>query len=42
VLEFYANGSADPSGYGEGQRYLGAATVTTDAAGSASFAATLP
>ncbi len=35
----YANPSADPSGYGQGQYYLGYATVTTDANGNASFGA---
>jgi uncharacterized delta-60 repeat protein len=39
-LDFYANAAADPSGYGEGQRYLGSATVTTDASGNATFVAT--
>lgn len=37
-LEFFANDSADSSGYGEGQQFLGAADVTTDASGNASFA----
>lgn len=31
VVDFYANSAADPSGYGEGERWLGAHTVTTDA-----------
>jgi len=37
TLRFYANDSCDPSGFGEGQRSLGATTVSTDGAGSASF-----
>lgn len=41
-LEFFANNAADPSGYGEGQRYIGAISVTTDASGVANFNATLP
>jgi hypothetical protein len=41
-LEFFANQTADPSGYGEGQTYLGATSVTTDATGNASFTVTLP
>ena len=40
-IEFYAAAAADPTGYGEGERYLGFATVTTDASGNASIAATL-
>ncbi|WP_148596529.1 Ig-like domain-containing protein [Aquisphaera giovannonii] len=39
TIQFFANGSADPSGNGEGQSYLGATTVTTDANGDASFQA---
>lgn len=42
TLDFYANNEADPSGHGEGQRWLGAATVTTNADGDAHFAAVLP
>jgi parallel beta-helix repeat protein len=38
-LDFYVNGSCDPSGYGEGSTYLGVKTVTTDAGGDASFTA---
>jgi titin len=41
-LDFYANSSCDPSGYGEGELYLGSDTVTTDGSGNASFTATLP
>jgi hypothetical protein len=37
TLDFYANTELDPSGFGEGERYLGAATVTTDADGLAVF-----
>jgi CSLREA domain-containing protein len=40
-LEFFANVTADPSGYGEGQRYLGAYTVTTNAVGVTPFNTTL-
>ncbi len=37
TLDFYANSAADPSGFGEGQRWLGSAQVTTDTAGDADF-----
>jgi hypothetical protein len=40
-IEFFSNQSPDPSGYGEGQTYLGFATVTTDGSGNASFNTTL-
>ncbi len=40
-LDFYATGACDPSGYGEGQYYLGADTVTTDGNGDVTFATTL-
>ena len=33
-LEFFANTAADPTGYGEGQTYLGYVNVTTDANGN--------
>jgi parallel beta-helix repeat protein len=42
TLQFFANAVADPSGYGEGQTYLGSYTVTTDASGNASFVASFP
>ncbi|HEX5500756.1 MAG TPA: Ig-like domain-containing protein, partial [Thermomicrobiales bacterium] len=41
VIDFYANASADPSGYGEGERHLGSTIATTDGAGHAAFAVTL-
>ena len=37
-----ANAAADPSGYGEGQRFLGSTTVTANAVGNTSFDVTLP
>ncbi|HKI19981.1 MAG TPA: Ig-like domain-containing protein, partial [Isosphaeraceae bacterium] len=40
-LEFFSNAVADPSGVGQGQTFLGAAEVTTDATGAASFSATV-
>jgi hypothetical protein len=41
TIDFYANAVADPSGYGQGQTYLGATTVTTDGNGNATFTAML-
>lgn len=38
----FASQAANPSGYGEGQRYLGAIQVTTDADGNAAFTVHLP
>ena len=40
-IEFFANDACDPSGYGEGQRYLGAQRVTTDESGNVAFTVTL-
>jgi parallel beta-helix repeat protein len=37
ALDFYASDSCDASGNGEGERYLGSDTVTTDGSGDASF-----
>jgi CSLREA domain-containing protein len=37
AVHFYASATADPSGHGEGQTYLGTTNVLTDAAGNASF-----
>lgn len=41
-VEFFGNDSADPSGYGQGQSYLGFTNVTTDGNGNASFDVTFP
>lgn len=41
-LDFYYSSEADPSGHGEGEYYLGEATVTTNGDGDAAFDATLP
>jgi len=38
-VEFFSNVSCDPSGNGEGQTFLGAISVTTEASGNASFTA---
>ena len=37
TIEVFANTACGPSGYGEGQSYIGNATATTDASGNASF-----
>ena len=36
-FDFYANSEADPSGFGEGERWLGWAEVITDSEGNANF-----
>jgi hypothetical protein len=41
TIQFFANDTCDPSGNGEGQLFLGATTVTTNASGNAIFTATL-
>ena len=41
TIQFFADPVGDPSGHGQGQTYLGQATVTTDAAGNAGFVASL-
>ena len=38
-IEFFASAAADPTGFGEGQTYLGFLAVTTDASGNATFSA---
>ena len=40
-LDFFSNTACDPSGYGEGETYLGSTEVTTDANGDAIFVASL-
>ena len=37
TLDFYANETLDDSGFGEGQRWIGSTTVSTDITGTASF-----
>lgn len=39
-VEFFSGATCDPSGYGEGETYLGSTTVTTDGHGGASLVAT--
>lgn len=36
-IEYFSNSTCDPSGHGEGRRFLDAHTVTTDGAGSATL-----
>lgn len=38
-IEFFASPECDPSGFGEGERFLGLTTVTTDAQGDAQYSA---
>ncbi len=40
-IQFFANPAADPSGFGQGQTYLGTETVTTNGNGVASFTITV-
>jgi hypothetical protein len=42
VVEFFANAVADPSGYGQGQTFIGSILLTTDSSGNRSFTALLP
>ncbi|MHB8973952.1 MAG: DUF4347 domain-containing protein [Pirellulaceae bacterium] len=37
VIDFYWSPAGDPSGYGEGQTYIGSTNVTTNGSGNASF-----
>ncbi|UCE18635.1 MAG: hypothetical protein JSV84_17585, partial [Gemmatimonadota bacterium] len=41
-LEFFSNNECDPSGYGEGETYLGDLVVQTDGDGNASFGFPFP
>lgn len=41
-IDFFASTTADASGHGQGETFLGTVSVTTDAAGHASISATLP
>ena len=40
LIDVYRNAAPDPSGFGQGQFYLGTVSVTTDGAGNATFALT--
>ncbi len=42
LIDFFGNSATDPAGNYEGQNYLGSSTVTTDAAGHATFDVNLP
>jgi hypothetical protein len=42
IIEFFSNSSADPSGYGEGEHFIGSASVTTDENGDVNFSEILP
>ncbi|MCA9292669.1 MAG: right-handed parallel beta-helix repeat-containing protein [Phycisphaerales bacterium] len=41
-VEFFASSACDPSGHGEGERFLGSAVVLTNGSGDAVFDVTLP
>ena len=41
TVDLYANSACNPSGFGEGEAWLGSKTVATDANGNASFSFTL-
>ena len=42
LIQFFANNSCDPSGFGEGETFIGSTSVTTDNNCNASFTVTLP
>jgi CSLREA domain-containing protein len=42
TIEIYTNATCDPSGHGEGHRWIHTLTVTTNASGDASFTALFP
>ncbi|MEW6130960.1 MAG: HYR domain-containing protein [Acidobacteriota bacterium] len=41
-IEFFSNNFSNPSGFGEGETFLGFTSVITDASGNASFNVTIP
>jgi CSLREA domain-containing protein len=41
-LDFFASTACDPSGYGEGEQYVGSADVVADESGHATFSQALP
>jgi hypothetical protein len=42
TVQFFSSPNCDASGYGEGQNFLGEASVTTDSTGNADFQVSLP
>ena len=42
VVELFAGAACDPTGFGQGERYLGSTTLITDASGNAALDVTLP
>jgi hypothetical protein len=42
LIQFFANDAADPSGFGEGQTFLGATIVHTNSTGNVRFSADVP
>jgi uncharacterized repeat protein (TIGR01451 family) len=42
TIDFYSNEGGDPSGFGEGQDFVGSTTTTTDANGNTSFTLSVP
>ena len=42
AIDLFSSSACDPSGYGQGQTYLGSTTATTDTSCNASFSVTLP
>ena len=40
TIQFFSNTAADPTGFGQGQTYLGSISVTTNSAGNVTFSAT--
>lgn len=41
TIDFFASSAVDPSGFGQGQVYLGSATITTDASGGVTQSVTI-
>ncbi|HKY04678.1 MAG TPA: HYR domain-containing protein [Blastocatellia bacterium] len=42
VIEFFSNDACDPSGFGEGQNFLGAVAINSSTTGGATFSASFP
>jgi hypothetical protein len=42
TIQFFSNSGCDPSGHGEGQKFLGSTVLATNAAGIVTFTVTLP